>query len=602
MTDARICILGASRAGKTCFHAGLSVLAQPDRPSSFQIFGSNPESHKYIDGIGESLSGGQFPTPTNTYQAIDFTIVFRENKFHVKTLDYPGEDFQKALKCLDTRESALLMDEMSNADFVLLLLSPDADLGLVQRGDGDSRRKRLTALLNGIFSVFNHPEARAKKPRIAFVITKSDLLTEPAFQALDPAALIDHSIPNLAKKIQIWAGDIKCFIVSSAGQVTFDRERGVSCPVQGASPTGYEPIFDWILACRKADHIKSLPGANPRIFIGLVILVFLLTAVWLSSNARNRLLLQEHQKITTALIQIEDRLGEIRSPQEAEDELKNLERLAESVVRLDRKAEYDIVRYKANERCRELMFQNLNALPDTVPLEDFERIAGPFIQRFGSTEEGKKIILLHRSKVSRQQQEKRTKIFLLPYNTTDAIQRKIEAIGHYITQYKNDPQIAGIERARDLAMSLSTKGDWPVELQDAGTFVNACEFSIKVFIGSVEKPVLDTSSEGAKTFATWTGKKFLARWKPGEEIRIELWADGYTRFSSGSRAAMISDKSFLSIRLLTEKTALAYIDDDFKSKVDLPYARFKTDGLDSTSIQLVKDWVGPGEKWNNPLQ
>ena len=61
----KVCLLGATGAGKTCFLAGLAVLSEPDRKSIIDVLHDNKGTADYLDSLQDTLRSGNWPPPNN---------------------------------------------------------------------------------------------------------------------------------------------------------------------------------------------------------------------------------------------------------------------------------------------------------------------------------------------------------------------------------------------------------------------------------------------------------------------------------------------------------------------------------------------------------
>ena len=138
----KVCLLGASGAGKTCFIAGLAVLSEPDRASIITVLHDNKSTADYLDSLQDTLRSGQWPPPNNATFILDMTVIVEGRAIDLRIVDYPGEDFTGALRTLDIAEIDELYRFSKQAQIFLLLFSPHRDLAA---DDADTATKTLIA-------------------------------------------------------------------------------------------------------------------------------------------------------------------------------------------------------------------------------------------------------------------------------------------------------------------------------------------------------------------------------------------------------------------------------------------------------------------------
>lgn len=76
----RVCVLGAPRAGKTCFLAGFGILAEPERSTPFQV-NTHGQTKTCLDEYAGMLRRGEWPPRTTLTETYELTVLFGTRRF-----------------------------------------------------------------------------------------------------------------------------------------------------------------------------------------------------------------------------------------------------------------------------------------------------------------------------------------------------------------------------------------------------------------------------------------------------------------------------------------------------------------------------------------
>ena len=201
-----VCLLGAEAAGKTCFLAGLGILGKTDAgPAEIDVAAADTASAQRLRDLTTTLRNGRWPNPSNLTELLHLKIALRgrfgRRRLDLLSVDYPGEDFRKAIGDLDRDANRELVDRFAAADVLLLLVNP-ADRGdppdahtarlLADRADDTDQplpaelgraekesavwHERHEAMLNAVFQAGE----RRDPPDVAVVLTACDGPGDPA--------------------------------------------------------------------------------------------------------------------------------------------------------------------------------------------------------------------------------------------------------------------------------------------------------------------------------------------------------------------------------------------------------------------------------------
>ena len=298
----KVCLLGASGAGKTCFIAGLAVLSEPDRASIITVLHDNKSTADYLDSLQDTLRSGQWPPPNNATFILDMTVIVEGRAIDLRIVDYPGEDFTGALRTLDIAEIDELYRFSKQAQIFLLLFSPHRDLAA---DDADTATKTLIARqrahLQAITQVWKERELgtpsedkRSHPVELGLVVTQCDRvpgLTSPRAAK----EFFKSRAPNLASRLTDLAVSADFFGISVLGRPAEGDSTQItttnSPPPEQLDPFGYESLFRWIRDYQDRHRMRRL---RPRLVGGAISAVALLAisfVLWKSHSDHVRAVL-----------------------------------------------------------------------------------------------------------------------------------------------------------------------------------------------------------------------------------------------------------------------------------------------------------------------
>ncbi|MFN9344192.1 MAG: TRAFAC clade GTPase domain-containing protein, partial [Planctomycetota bacterium] len=125
----RVQLLGGSKAGKTCFIAGLALLNEQSDGETFVLVNDqNSETMAVFNELRQTLSRGRWPAKTSMPSSLRFALKGAANfgpirkplRANVQLTDFSGESFTDAMQRGDDNEAALQVRQMlANADFLM---------------------------------------------------------------------------------------------------------------------------------------------------------------------------------------------------------------------------------------------------------------------------------------------------------------------------------------------------------------------------------------------------------------------------------------------------------------------------------------------------
>ncbi|HEY1067468.1 MAG TPA: hypothetical protein VGE52_15205, partial [Pirellulales bacterium] len=255
-TSHKVCLLGSTAAGKTCFLAGLAVLGEPNRAAGLQVHAAEATKRR-LNELGATLARGEWPAATNQTELLKLSVLRRGRIVDLVVVDYPGGDFERGVGALDADLAPVLDAHFRDADALLLLFDPQLDV-LPQEDEDPSLReqrvRRQDAFLQAVRErAIEQIRAGRPTPDVACVLTKADRWPELT-DARSARRFVEKHAPHLLEKLRTLGYRTAFFPVSSVGETSYAEQDGVEydVPLTPVEPRGYEPLFDWIVARRAA--------------------------------------------------------------------------------------------------------------------------------------------------------------------------------------------------------------------------------------------------------------------------------------------------------------------------------------------------------------
>ena len=241
----RICVLGAVGAGKSTFLAGLAVLGEPNRRSGLTLAGRDDTTQATLLRFAKMLRGREWPPATNKTTLLRVVLGISGTETELLLLDYPGEDFKKALGELDSEANREFLEFFRKSDALVLLFDPQLDL---QNPDPEGLIERQTAHLNAIVDLARE---RGGSLDVAVVLTKVDREPELTNRSAARVRFLHHA-PELNKRLAERISDIAYFPLSAVGRPGSYASNEDHQPPSVLEPFGYDDLFKWVLSRRQA--------------------------------------------------------------------------------------------------------------------------------------------------------------------------------------------------------------------------------------------------------------------------------------------------------------------------------------------------------------
>jgi hypothetical protein len=630
----KVCLLGATGAGKTCFLAGLAVLAEPDRKSIIDVLHDNKGTADYLDSLQDTLRSGHWPPPNNATFILDMTVMVENRAIDLRVVDYPGEDFTGALRTLDTREIEELYHFSRQAQIYLLLFSPHRDLaGSDSEEITTTLLARQKAHLQAIAQVSKERavggpqgQERTRAIELGLVITQCDRV--PGLT--NPRAARDFfkaRAPNLVGRLTKLADRADFFGISVLGKPADGDGSRVAIenapPPSRLDPYGYEPLFRWIrdypdrhrwrilrpwvvgaavaaslllagvYAAYKtnADHVRAvIAGDRPAVER------IEETSGWFldptSRQLRNDLIRDTLQRLT-------DEVGRANTPDEFDLLGKEVERLAKADTATFYAQVAELQR-NLTARNRHVLFTALDEDFQSRPRPlDFQGRASAFVDRYQSGDEVNRVREMLRAIRREEASAHRARLKGMPTRDSLDVAAKSRQILQFVSDYEDilkPDEARAMRRAADLARAFSERGNWTVTIKKSGGLT--AEYAQSVLLGrkklgESDVHVFDGESTGETKDKVWATEPAIIRWQAGEPLAVTLKFEGYV--NDGWVAYQI-DESSLAIGSLVGRRKLA-VRPGWESYVRDPYVEFQVENLTPADWETVKAYVSPGSAW-----
>lgn len=630
----KVCLLGATGAGKTCFLAGLAVLAEPDRASIINVLHDNKGTADYLDSLQDTLRSGHWPPPNNATFILDMTVMVEGRAIDLRVVDYPGEDFTGALRTLETQEIEELYRFSRQAQIYLLLFSPHRDLAVKDASAATATLiARQRAHLQAITQVWKEratgdPQEQkgAHAVELGLVITQCDRvpgLTSP--QAAKEFFKV--KAPNLVGKLTELADSADFFGISVLGRPADGDSSRVatenSPPPARLDPYGYEPLFRWIRDYRDRHRWRRL---RPRVWgvsMAAVATVAIGFGVYKSHVDHVRAVIGSDRP---ALERIEETSGlflNSATRQVRQDLIRDtVQRLSDEIDRANTTDEFELLEKEVGRlsqadtetfhgqvtelqrnltaRTRRVLFTGLDEDFQSRPRPlDFQTRASAFVDRYQSGEEVARVREMLRQIPIEEASAHRARLKGMPTRDSLDVAAKSRQILEFVNEYESilQPEEARrMRRAADLARSFSERGNWTVHIKKSGGLT--ADYAQSVLLGSKKLGdqnihVFDGESSGETKDKIWATEPAFIRWQAGEPLAVTLMFEGYV--NDGWVAYQIDDSS-LAIGSLVGRRKLS-ARRGWESYVRDPYVEFQVENLSPADWETVKAYVSPGSAW-----
>lgn len=617
-TNTRICLLGSESAGKTCFIAGLGILAEPPRKSDFQVSGRDTVSQTYLNELVAVFHLGRWPKGTTETRMMELDVLYRGSLLQLSLLDYRGEEFRRAFHNQDETRLNPLWAHLEGADVVLIMLDPDVDIEQGESLDEEEeqrRHQRLNAILQSVIQLC-HAQIQAGKrtaaPEIAVLLSKRDKHPD-LNNGISPREFFKERAPHFLDKLDDWSQCVGVFAVSAVGTLEPTPDNAAPLPPKDLNPKGYDELFKWIVWRKGAPKRKKLVK-TASLIVGTLTII---TVVWwaqivskqnkLQDNARASVLAEVDGSVWFPTEGYKNRLddlvdAELRRLRNRLDaspgllELKEIAAAATDLTRCKNSKHHEQARAllpDVQRVRRQTMFAAVKSASDGAE-PGFDDAAAAFHREFPQGKDADEVLEMQQKHRTSEQDNERKLVREIRAGEFRFLAKKADAIAIYILKHgKDDLSAEEMRRAEKLARRLAAPSTYTVRLLAFGVFSKKRDHKIEVLQkGTVLKsynPEKATSSNWGREDAS-----FQVTWEPGDLIEVKLWSLEW----SNKVAASEFDSGPLSLGILCGSRTLlpgdGWSSSDFSQG---PFIKFELDGFTDDDWRVLRDWVLPGNKW-----
>ncbi|MDR2439363.1 MAG: hypothetical protein LBE12_08350 [Planctomycetaceae bacterium] len=592
----RVSLIGAEGTGKSCFLAGLAFLGLDPLQALLQIDPQDSETEHYLNSLNRAFQNGDFPPPTNITSILNFNLQLpRSPVMNIQTIDYPGEDFRRAIINVTPEQMARFSSHLLESDIVILLIDA-TDVSSDNNEKQAILHEKLRAGLKVAYTVVQHHvktvEKRNKKIDLCIGMTKCDLM--PFYQRIVRSSdsggriirqFLNSRWKNFEKNLRDRINDgtniknIRYFGLSAIG-IT-DSETGK--PVKGQiKPFGYEPMFRWIaersirISSRKFKHCcfqfllvtfiilmsvfaicygqRFIDPVREQEQLGILRDKNMTVAQKLEqtpfpindniTNERNILIDTELNRLKNIIYQTnnEQTLGEIR------EELKMFDNIGIE----ERRAEFDKLKIEIENRSIEIEMKRVRDSFNSSN-EIFPELAEQFLAHYPLSVQADEVRELQKQDEDRKIKKERNRISQIAITNIDSLREKSRRIFSFLEKYENrlnQDEVSAMKRAADLAKQFTERRNYSITINQYGGFAYEENQNVSVYINKVK--VVSHDSNG-KVKIVFPGTLFSITWQCGDTIRFDLQGYGVYNFET---VASYTSSCPISLQYLNQKISL----------------------------------------------
>lgn len=610
----RICVLGAVGAGKSTFLAGLAVLGEPNRRSGLTLAGRDDTTQATLLRFAKMLRGREWPPATNKTTLLRVVLGITGTETELLLLDYPGEDFKKALGELDSDANRQFLEFFRKCDALVLLFDPQLDL---QSPDPEGLIERQTAHLNAIVDLARERLTNGGSLDVAVVLTKVDRDPELTNRSASQARFLRHA-PALNKRLAERTSDIAYFPLSAVGRPGSCASNDDHQPPSALEPFGYEDLFTWVLSRRQARFWQQRLIFS---FAAAVILIVLSVTFFqwnksaketavknvqdpgtsidvIADTGKNtsdpKVLDAANEKLKEHLEKLRSRLNRSVTPEETEEVIKEIDQLKPKLSTILRD-EFDKLDEQARRQKRQQRLKQVQT-EFAGKTARFPGAADKFLLDFPDGDEAITVKQLkvewHLDRRANGRREIRGMVVTKPGDLFDK-QRRIEEYLKEFTADESKLDVASMRRAAELSRMFYETHSYKVTLKQSGGFLDKRYHVVKVVRD--KQPLHEARSAGKASEINWADQNFEFKWKAGQSIGFELWDDWTPPFSDG-RVGTTEDSSPTALSLVGRKAKLT-VDPNYASVVREPFVSCVVDGISADDWEAFRRFITPGDGW-----
>ena len=619
----RVCLLGSEGAGKTCFLAGLAILAEPNRATSITVSPTDTVTSEYLDELSGTLRRQQWPPPTSMTSVLTLRIGLRGRAIEILIVDYPGEDFRRALRQLKHDEIETLYRHFSQAEATLLLFDPERDIRVCddpqQTEDQIERQLAHLQAISEAWAKRSGVATSRQKPTIdvGVIVTKSD--SEPDLLSLGGTRrFFQQHAKALDDKLRRLADVVEYFACSAIGEAEI-VERGedtLTLPAALLKPTGYESIFHWIVE----RHQWRKNRVRRRVFTTLFVFVLLGIAgafAWReydqqrnlqivrdagrspserledTATSQNEMVRQERSRLVQAEIdKLAKQLSAVTREAEVDEVLAGVDRLVASHPGA-LASRVEGLRADARKSRETLVFQQVQDT-FTASSGQFAETAERFLSQYPASELASQVRDFRDQARVRERELDRQRIQRLKVFDAKTLKSKSEAIFDFVAAHESDltaDEVRRMRRAAELARRFTESNTYSVELKRSGGFLTARDQGVRLYLG--KELTREYNSPGESRTVTWEVAPLKIQWSASVPVKLVL----RDRDLRDEDVAILADRGPLALRVLGGEQVLSRFLGDWEKYCSRPVIHFEVGGISADDWRDLALYVMPGEGW-----
>lgn len=609
----RVCLLGSRESGKTCFLGGIGLL---DRLPGWNVR-ADGRSLVRLDQIVTALSNvcSWLPGTQDTERYV-LTIASAGGTASIDLIDYPGQNFHRVIRPVNREVDANLLDHFLEADYLLLMVDPT---------DDPANTTSRNALIDAVKHRFLGNGA-GKRPGVAVILTKADELGQAGSDSAKATAFINERFPEFLPKLASIAGKVAVFPISAVGAVDSNGR-----PTANAKPTGYGPLFKWMMPkqlARPRPSTSTWPRwpAVAGAAVAVAALAWLVpdylayrsnletlndTSIaamdrldrtrdyngWHQSSfvaAREKLASGEVDRLNAAVRETTETAPLRRIAEEA--------RAAKARVPAAMQANLAACQAFATNKAASLTYESLVKMKEAGNPLWIER-AQLYLDRYPDDSKAGVVCDWFATGRTDQHKSSRRQIAEIEVDDPASCFFKAEAMRRFLLEFgKHEAprERQRIARAAELAEMFSRKRDWVIHFTSAGELKDARGITLRVY--NPEGDFVGVDFDGSRR-VTNSDEARSMDWRPGQPLRVQIWANEamlpYNR-SETLAATLTIDSPFALVNLLDPNEGCLELrpEQSWRDRfAGTPYARFRVGSLQPEDVRIVKEYLYPGTRW-----
>jgi 23S rRNA pseudoU1915 N3-methylase RlmH len=633
-----ICILGAPRSGKTCFLAGLGLLSESTQKNSFQVKGkSGTKTHVWLTELSRTVRAGVWPSSTTGTKIFELDFITNGWKIPFKMIDYAGESLYDTGGDLDQENTVDVGNFLNSCNTIILLLDPKVDViqsDSTNPDDVNYSTERVSSLLSALLGPSSNDSLAQFD--VALVISKADTV-DGKLDSDSAKRMIESSLPGFYEKFtsQCKKNRLGHFFISAVG-TTRPGDDGHDKPGSDLHPQGYEALFDWIIRGRAEKKWNKRKNKIKWISIGAVIFSFLIFLVAnpyyknkINQINNSNVSLSEKIKIYNFLPYkskeleqsmdkiVEENLAHFRTEKDSAPTEEDLEIIRSKMATLKslKNNKYD---YEIQEIDKEIIYKQEQILVEKIQfylngnnLDEASANIGQYKEKYPI---GRLVQKVNELELILTNKNNESALRLIKDVTTTRRSKSswpsfLEDKANAIETYLNNSQITisldkrtEIKKAIELARYFATNSEYNLTIKGATGLKKPEDTYLKVQIKAQISTTIQTDVVASRN-PSWNKTAHIT-WRPGDEILVEWWYDGY--FGDDIMAQVQTD-DFWSLKKLSGPVSLDILKDGSK-KIDQSHTIvFELKGSESGGSRLfepndwllVESYIFPGLAWSS---